>query len=266
MPNYWLSTSILSSSLDVHELEAPLEQISRAGGFIATATLKCPWSNREAVIDDLLSNLVPYPRFPSSGAKARQASATFFGGTIADGGLMVPPYARITVAYSQGEDEDESGNIFSETLEPSAEFITVSPLHFRWGSPTGTELEKEEAPGKLIVGLDYVQTRYGLSTLPAAILEPNVVNDANVAASLLGLTFAPETLLYVNSLPSRNITAGGAEKWTMPSRFSFRSHGWNIFWRKETQTWERIYLDTESGGAPYDNFPLTDFSTAGILV
>lgn len=266
MPNYWLSSSALSTTLGVHELKDPVENSSRTS-FSATAYLKCPWVNRDAVINDLLINLVLYPRLPLYGARATSCSATFFGGTIQDNQLMVPEEAQITVNYTQGQEDDGSGNIFSETLEPNAEFITLNHKKFRWGSATGRKVEPEEAPGKLIVGFDYVQTRYNLSALPIEILSPNVVNDAPVAATLLGLTFPTETLLYVNSVPSRTIDSAGNDKWTMPSRFSYRENGWNKFWNPAAGTngdWERIYKSTEYGGAQYNNFPLEDIS--GLLV
>jgi hypothetical protein len=182
---------------------------------------------------------------------------------------MVPQYAKIVVEYQQGEDveEGEGGAIYSEQLEPTAEFLTVSPKYLRWGSATGDKLTPEEAPGKRILGLDYVQTRYNLSTIPIGILEPNVVNDNPVTATLLGLTFPTDSLLYVNSLPSRTISADGTEGWTMPSRFSIRYTGWNKFWRAKTADWDYMYHSSDSGETGiYYNFPQVDIDALGILV
>lgn len=273
MPNYWLSSEALNIALEVVEetgqSHSVQEQTDAVSGFTASAVLRCPWLNRDEVISDLLGNAVAYARFPDAGAHARTVSCRAADGMfLLDGFLHQPEYAILTVSYSQNEAVDETtGQLFSESLEPNAEFITLDFRKFRWGSATGKKLTAEQAPGKLVIGLDYVQTRFGLPSLPVDILEPGLCNEASITASLLGLTFPAETLMYVNSTPTRTITTAGSAKWQMSSRFSYRKQGWNTFWHEDKSGgpgWDKIFLDEENGGAEYKNFPPGDFT--GVLI
>jgi hypothetical protein len=235
------------------------ENFDTEAGFNASVTLLCNWANRDNVVVDLLGNARKYPRFTDSQARAKSVSIIPFGGFgINDGSLVVPDHAQLTIGY--GLFAEESGEeIISESIEPSAEFLTQPYKDFRWGSAGGDELQPEEAPGKLIIGFDYVQTRYNLSALPTTVLQPGMVNNGIATATLLGLIFPIETLLYVNSLPQRTITTAGSAKWTMTSRFSYRQNTWNKFWRAKSQAWEEMY--TYPAGVLYKNYPLGDFST-----
>jgi hypothetical protein len=266
MPNYWLSTAPTSASLDVSEVgDSRSENFVLGEGLTASVTLQCPWENRLLVADDLLSNVVPYAPYPTLGARATGVAIRGFSGTVADGELCVYELAHLDVSYTQGASPHESGPIISEALEPHAEFITLPPEKFLWGSAdvfAGVKLKDEEAPGKIVRGFDYIQTRYNLVSIPVEVLTPNIVNASPVTASLLGLTFAPETLLYVDSQPHRTITIGGANRYTMTSRFSYRQWGWNRFYRAATETWEQMYVanSSEGPGFVYNNFPTGSFS------
>jgi len=276
MSNYWLSTNTLNATLQVYEVANSVsENVDVKKGFTASAQLMVPWANREQAVTDILINRVLYPRFPLAGARATTASIKPFESlSILDGFLAEPEYAIITVNYNQADDANSDNpddiQYFSESLEPSAEFQTLDYRKFRWGSSTGQKLTQDQAPGRLIIGCDYIQTRYGLPSLPAAILQPGAVNDAPVTAALLGVTFDTETLLYQNSQPQRNISLTGSNFWTMASRFSYRPDGWNKFWN-EGKTggagWDQIYAQDAGGAwAVYKNFPPRDFSADGILI
>lgn len=253
---------------DVHEAEgSPQENFSAETGFNATVMLRVPWNDRYAVMDDILQNQYTYPRCPGSQCNALSGScrpapapgqlvATGTGGSLAE-----YTEALLTILYSQKIHRDEGGgptpDVFAESIEPSAEFITLNPKKFRWGGPAGDKLEPEEAPGKLVVGFDYIQTRYNLTELPIGVLSPGRVNDAVITARLLELDFPIETLLYHNSQPVRTISVNGLNKWMMMSRFGYREQGWNKFWRASPAGYEWIY---EAGGGIYRNFPLGDFT------
>jgi hypothetical protein len=261
--NYWTSSLANDNAWGVcEEFGTTSENADVDNGEMYQATIRCNWANRTNVVNDILGNRLAYPRFLTAGPRARTASIVGKGTPVVanDEKVVIYEQALITITYKIGP-EDSEANVISESLEPAAEFMTQDYTKFRWGSAGGTALAPEEAPGKLVVGFDYVQTRYGLATLPAAILTPGIVNQAIATATLLGLSFPIETLLYMSSTPQRTFTTGGTEGWNMTSRFSYRPNGWNKFWRPETQTWVKQYLATEFGGAEYKNYPLGDFST-----
>ena len=255
--NYFTSSLGQDTTWGISE-QGMSENFDVDNGSTFQSVLICNWANRDDVASDLLGNARPYPRYTASQARAKTASIVPFGGyTIGDGSLQVPLQAKITVTYSRFA-EQSGDDIISESIEPSAEFLTQNPDNFRWGSAGGDELQPEEAPGKLIIGFDYVQTRYKLASIPATVLQPGMVNSGVATASLLGLNFPAETLLYVNSLPQRTLSTTGTAGWNMTSRFSYRENTWNKFWRAKTQTWEEMY--TYPAGVVYKNYPLGDFS------
>lgn len=261
MADFFTTSEALTVALDVVEVGSPTESWNQDGQLTAQVTLACPWNNRLAVIQDIMGYGVYYPRYPLALALPINASITGFSreGSTANLRMVVPDNARITIQYGQGKSKSQSGvDIFSESLEPSFEFITLPFDKFRWANPTdGDKLIADEAPGKLIVGFDYVQTRYQLSSIPTAILNPGIVNQSTVFAATLGISFAPQTLLYMGSVPSRTIKSDGSAAWNMTSRFSFRAQGWNKFWRAKTQNWEQLYLYK---GSSYNNFQAGNLS------
>jgi hypothetical protein len=271
MSNFWTTDLTTDTTLGVFELaNSVTENYDPEKGISAVATVLCPWDNREQVVSVILLNRLPYPRLPLAGALARTASVRpLESQNLADGSLHNPELAQITINYNQLDATDstdpENIQIFSESLEPSAEFQTLDYRKFRWGSSSGKPLTAEQAPGKLVIGMDYVQTRYNVDEIPAIVLQPGQVNNAAITAQLLGLTFPVETLLYQNTQPSRTISTTGDNLWTMASRFSYRPNGWNKFWN-EGKTggagWDVIYAKDNAGAwHEYKNFPPGDLST-----
>jgi len=270
LANY-TSDAIQLSNPSWEEEGSPVETWN-TNGLNVQVTLRSNWADASIVLADILDNVRGYPNLFGTAGKTLSWAAT---GTITptgkqtriDPGKQGASYeqALIQIGYQPSESNDAGGgnsNIFSETLQPNAEFLTVDPKNFTWGSGTGTALNKQEAPGKIIQGFDYVQTRFRLAAIPPVVLTlTDTVNNANVTASLLGLTFAPETLMFNAPTLSRQLNSKGEGLWTMATRYSFRKTGWNKFWRKSTKAYEEIY---EKDGAVYKNFPLADFS--GIIV
>jgi len=239
------------------EAGSPKEQ-SGVGGFGATVTLRCKFEDRQTVMDDILTNDLEYPRKTNSGAFARTGTATPDpkAQTSKDGQGINYEYAFVTINYEQQEFNSGGGGseIISESLTPNAEFITVDPDGLVWGATDGPALKKKEAPGKLILGFDYIQTRYRVSSIATDYL--NLLSHCNnniVTSSLLGLSFGIETVLYNGITPSRTIDSNGTGLWTVPASFGIRPTGWNMFWRAETQAWESIYIE---GGAEFKPVPL----------
>ena len=243
------------TSVNVHEMAGSPQENLTEKGLTATCRLLCDWGDRYTVANEVIGDSILYPHAPGSLARAKTGTIEGFGKCERVGDLVVYTKAIVTVNFEQFDGEDDGVDIFAESIEPLIEFITLSHEDFRWGSDTGDPLLPAEAPGMMIVGFDYVQTRYELSAVPAAVLTAiGHVNSASVSATLLGLTFAAQTLLFSSSVPTRTLKSDGTGKWTLTSRFSFRANTWNKVWRAETETFESIY-HKDGGGTPELIYP-----------
>jgi len=178
--------------------------------------------------------------------------------------------ALVTVEYARTPAENQtSPDAFSESLEPTAEFLTLDPTKFAWlkqGDPAAIyKLAENEAPGKLLRGLAYVHTRYNQTSIPADVQTLlGCINADAVIALTLGRTFEAHTLLYTPPTLIRTVNEEGIGTWTITRRFIYKPNwedgsamGWNYFWRAETQKYERIYLyNTDT---PVDVYPEANF-------
>lgn len=224
-------------------------------GWSGSVTLRCAWSNRLALIADLVGNRRP---FPGTGLtippQCTSASCVPDGGAFsADGQTIVYSEGLVTANYST-----EIIDLVSEVLEPRTEYRTMDYRRFRWGSATGDALLESEAPGMLMKSFDISRTLYQITSIPALYLTAGGhCNNASHTSALLGLTFPAETLMFQPGSIQRTITTAGASKWTVNMKFLYNPNGWNTYYRAKTQTWTRQYL---AGGSVWYNSPLVDMS------
>lgn len=270
MPIAWVT----GGTLEACEMHGSVEESVDVSNFAQSVQLRCPWDDRYGVRDELLFGpsgvegplAWPYHSNPTSFVQA--VSIMPAGGvSTADGDGLTYEEALLNVGFAVGEkkEQGETGtfDFFSEEFNPNAEFLTIDHSNFRWtNASTGDVLQPAEAPGLLIVGADYTQTWYNLSSIHTDFLSLiGSVNSGAHAASLLGLTFAAETLLYTPPTTSRTIKGDGTGLWNLSTTFRFRASTWNKFWRTKTQDFEAMYID---GGSAYKNYPTGSF--ANILV
>lgn len=292
-PTRWLIDSVgdplgIAGTIDVHEVGgdgASLTESFGSKGFTASTILRVPWANRYTVMDALITNNSAYPRAISAGVYATNASSVPAPGQISaeptHEELIVPEYAHITVAYSAGESNGGAGGVtaggerFTESFEPNGRFQTIGVKKLMWRVATvddtgawGPMLTQEEAPSIPQLAMDYVQTRYGLSAIPVEVLKPNHANEDDHSATLLGITFPAETLLYVNSQMQRTTGSGGTSKWTMASRFRYQKDGWNKFWNAKLGEWCEIWTAdfVEGDREKRKPFPLLTATELGHLI
>lgn len=229
-------------------------------GMKAVSEHQGPWHQRWDFINWVLGyGGMIYPWRERSRARAVSTSAYGIGASGCDSqGFMAYKEVVITVNWEPPSDENpETEDLINESIEPTTEFLTLDHEDFRWGSSTGDKLQEAEAPGKLVRGLDYVVTQYQVRRLPSAILSlTGCCNSMPFRTWTLGWSFGAETLLYQPPTLSRKITTDGADAWQVTHRLSYRSTGWNRFWRSKTQSWESIY---HKDGGLYKNFPLGNF-------
>lgn len=265
-----MSIAWLTDTSPPHGLTEPEEMhLSQSENWseekIATVVqLKCAWSQRQGVMSNLLTYAKAWPYHSQATAFAKTGSIQPFPGEAGTrlGSGYSYEFALLTVNFEslnkvEGEDPEEV-TIFSESIEPTAEFLTLPTDGFYWDNTQTVALKEGESPGRLQIALDYCVTFYKLPVIPAAALTLiGKVNNASVSSPSLGLTFAAETLLFNPPRINRNVTINGDNSYTMQCRYSYRPTGWNQFWRAKTQAWASIYDDA---GTQYKNFQTASFA------
>jgi hypothetical protein len=246
---------IYSSAVTCEEVHGSKKETAALTGFSASVSLKCTWADRFALIDDLISNERSWPYFAP--AKARQASITpVYAKYTTATGSQTCEYedAIVSVNYSTEADRD----LVSESIEPTAEFRLLDYRNYRWSAANGLLLNENEAPGQLIRGINIVRTLYNRPFVPSSLLLlPGTVNLAAYSSTLLGLTFAPETLLFGIQPITRSIKLSGSTGYNVTIKMSYKAATWNKFWNQKTNSYEPIY---EYGGAVVKPYTPTSFS------
>lgn len=258
---------------EFEELSGSPKESRDVNGFRHVRKLMVDWRFRHRLLNELLlggGQIYPYDPYTLSRAKSATA-IPFPGGrlsTLSPGVSQAKVHyekALVTVTYESprpGDPEDDgAGQLISEMLEPSAEFLTLDHTLFRWGPVgAGDHLNEQEAPGRLVKTLDYVFTRYGVDTIPpAALTLLGSVNNQVLAANFLGVSFDAETLLYNPPTIERRTDTDGNTKMTIAYRFTYKPEGWNVFWRSKTQQFEPMFI--AGNETPFLNYQLGDFTT-----
>jgi len=251
---------------ECYELDgSPVEEATDTS-FKATVKLRCPWSVRRT----LSAELSDYTTYGGGvvAARARSISIEPFTHVQGADGVLAADYedAIVTVQYVFDKDtpSEDGGDLFSESLEPTAQNLTMPWEPFVWAIG-GQQIEPGEAPAKILRGLDYVLTKYNLASIPAAALTlVGCCNNATVTASTLGLTFAAETLLFNPPTIQRKVSLGASPslKWTATYRLTYNAGGWNKFWhsRATTPLWDSLLVFNGSTYVPYKHYPPAAFS------
>lgn len=249
--------------------------------FSATRTLKCAWDDRHTFARQLRGWIdgdwpdftvhLPH-RYPDiQGAFVRSIAPKGFGKSSAHGSdteRISYAHAELSVGYStkgQGEGGrvgDDPIALVTESLEPAAEFVTLSGKGLEWADTPGEPIEAGDEPTILNRIIDWVYTIHQLTTLPAAFLNlVGSVNNAQVVSHSLNFTFDPEVLLYQGASPRRIITTEGTEAWEVTLRFTARRFGWNKWWRSGYTEPQRLW----NGAIQYKPFPLVNFVNQLVL-
>jgi hypothetical protein len=263
------------ATTDFIELDPSPEEEYTREGMSAVVRYQGPWADRRAFVlamwsqDGGLGKL--YPREPSSGARVSSMRVIPAPGQAlsTDGIHLRYEHAIVTATFktpgrcdaNANEQQPETVDLVSETLEPNAEFMTLDHQSFEWASEDAygsKALLPSEAPGKIVRGLDYCLVFHQVHTLPDAIFDlPGCSNNAVVESKTLRKKFAAETLIFHSPTVCRKWTSAGAGAWEVPIRFSYRKEGWNKFWRSAIQKWDTMNV---RNGAQYRNYPTADFT------
>lgn len=232
------------------------------GEISASVKLMCSWTNRWALVADLLNNLNVLPDYGTGAPVALRASVTPFGDWAQNTQAITYSDALVTVTYGPPKfDEIGAFDIVAESIEPSAEFRILPYQNFRWTDETGDPLLEEEAPGKLEIKLNLVRQIFKVPT-PLSTLTLSAtgkVHNAIYSSPLLGLDFAAETLLYLEPSFERTLRNDGSDGVNYTQKWSIKPEGWNKYWRAKTKQYEEIF-ETSEGGSAYKSYEPADLS------
>jgi hypothetical protein len=229
----------------------------------ASVQLRVAWAQRYAVMENILVNALRWPyHAATTPLRATHGQINTMDGVSITGdepGGNAFEHAILTVDFESAEaTEDEV--VYSESIEPTAEFLTLPHDGLFWDAGATEPIKVAEAPGVLLPGFDYKLTYYNLASIPSAFITLiGKCNDPAVSTSMFG-SLAAETLLYNPPTMSRSLSFGGDNRWTLSTRLTYRYGGWNKHWRVETGAWSYQYR--ESGAA---HKPIIPASFAGIL-
>lgn len=238
------------------ELGSYKEGASRTGSPEASVDLRVAWASRHALMTDLLANARPWPHgtYTRPPVAFSCAIKPFLTTSASVGQSITYDDAIISVVYNH-----QSKDLVSESLEPTADFITLDHRFFRWGAANGPPLKQNEAPGRLRRGLNLARTLYNVpSPLTTQLLTAvGGVNNAQYVSSLLGLTFPIGTLLFTPPNLAITVDTTGTDGYTVAMKFMYRPEGWNKYWRSDAQAYQELFI---VGGSAYKSYPEVSMS------
>lgn len=227
------------------------------GGFKANAEFICKWEERHDLAHEIMGGgrLVGttmvrddperYPFFleafaqdieiePLANSKVLEADPAYPGRCRYEKATVrvtyaVPPYRVVlTGSATQGKDW------VTETIEPSAEFITLPGQKCYWDTSQNEELADNEGPGFIVRMMEWCYTRHKLISIPPEIFTMvGAINETPVKSpTLKGILptdgFPAKTLLYNPPRITRVVLADGTTAYDVEMRFSYRTDDWNL--------------------------------------
>lgn len=254
----------------------------------AVMTLKVRWGDRYQVYDQFVTHFAPYPHqvwgtAGESSVNALRATAgtikpmTSVGVAevlVPGGSIWVYEFAIVEITFgvpkigvpvlTQITDSRGRGDVISETMETTSEFLTLPHEPFEWMSDS-LALTAEAAPGIMHSGLVYTFTRHNVSTVPAQAFDymDTVNNDILTPLSppLAHLRFGQDELLYKGARMQRSADRNLATvKMSISYSFFIRKGGWNKFWRGDTGGFDYLHKKGAAAGAKHLLFPRNDFA------
>ena len=101
-------------------------------------------------------------------------------------------------------------------------------------------------------------TLYDRASIPGDCIDlPGSVNQDQITAQLLGMTFPAQSLLFEGCHLQRKFKTDGTGLWNVTLSFAYRASGWNQFWRAGASQFESLYL--ASDGSTLNPYPPASF-------
>ncbi len=233
------------------------------GLMSASVTLICAYSDRHALVADLVGSRFAWPKgAPGLVPRCYNWSTEFpivppESGSGTDGEAIVYREAEITFEFSTKIIDQ-----YTESIEPASEFLKLDHHWFVW--PDGTELREEEAPGIQQNSINFVRTLLAVSPPLSTALKDLIgyTNSDTCSFSTLGLTALPDTLLFLPPQITTKIDSTNIQKFDITKRFNYNPAGFNTYWRSDAGARQQILV--RGTLTPYNSYPSTTFT--GVLL
>jgi hypothetical protein len=229
----------------------------------------------ECASDDLATLLAYFDTYPNEywpynyGGLSQTAlciEATVYpkpGGKVTSSTTPLIDYGRawIDLTYSTHGMRYVGGRYLWESFDAGLQpYPNLRPMGLLWGSDNQPILNAH-------ISLQVPHGTLKISQFKLAVSPPNLgtlmgcTNNASYTTSMLGYTFATDTLLYAGAHVERGSPGSLTSDWLQAHHvLLYNSIGWNKAWRVETNTFENVLLPT---GAAWK--PQTQASLAGVL-
>lgn len=254
---------------------SPKESKNRAGVNTAIRTLECNWGDRWTLMSEIQNE--DYENQSGTLMVAiSAASAPLLAANT--GSLTIAAYQKaiVTVTYQiLTFESDPGGTNIRESIEPTAEFLSVDGTELRWTNNSGDQVGTGDYPSKLFVGFDYVINKENIIDIPATVL--TLIGKVNAKAvsptseGLNHLTFPAQTLLYQPPSIVRTFNEDGDPAWNISYRLTYKPNidktgtkrGWNYFFRTEKGAggqgdFDKMFIADGNQYVPYET---GDFTT-----
>jgi hypothetical protein len=276
---------------------SPQESVDASGDFKASRQFICPWADRYYIERLLLADGGErYPFRDDINSYCRQVEITPFGSsaTLDSGtGRIVHEKALISAAYGVNRatllqpNPNHAGELFSESYEPTIEFMTLDYRSYQWATacmvPDTVDLETgevltwrpeyalqpDQAPGRQMHGGLYTLERHNMSQVPSTLSSlEGTINAAAFSSITFGRTFPAQSCLLLPS-PTDVSWALVGGTWTpkvsMRLRIQYKNiPSWNKFWRPDLydgsdpdSAWDSILDSNED---PVYSYPVASWA------
>lgn len=237
-------------TVDHEELVPSPHEEYTAQGLMATRTLRCRWQDRNRLAEQLLGfsyasgndvvYRLPHPYPGQNQIVARSARVRPFGdhpSSDASDSVLRYSTAELEVRYQSSEqgsgDETQPGvDVFiEENLESTSEYLVFQ-------NEVNVQVEGDPEPRvetviarRLVIGLTWRVTQRMVPVIPpAALLLTGRINDREIRARTLNVTFPTHTLLYQGFQATRNTMTDGRVTRDLTYLFHYRPEGWQKVW------------------------------------
>lgn len=238
----------------------------------AVMTIKVRWEDRYKIYDRFVTQFEPYPhQVYGTGGDSVVNALRAISGTIKPmtsvgvskvevpgGSIWVYEFAIVEITFGVPEIgipiltlRDQTGggfvgggDVISERMETTSEFLTLPFEDFEWLFDKKA-VTPSAAPGHVLTAWTYTFTRHNVAEVPVQAFDfvDTVNNDILTPLSppLQHLRFGQDELLYKGAALQRSSDRNLATvKMNISYRFHIRKGGWNQFYRGDTGAYDSL--------------------------
>lgn len=253
--------AITTSYVELHKWP---RGVWREGEFFGQRKLLCAWDDMASLANEIGN--YPESAWPASeypwgpaDALARQIRYEPYDAEqkSTSGSFTDYEYGILTVDYSTTGPIYYGGQMISERMATAQKSVVLDYTRLSWVSASnGVNLRPNEAPNIPFYGLQYERTYHRLLAVPGDVLTFVGFCNANTLTSpVLGLSFAPETLVYTGCRIHAVHQIGAMPAYDVTYLFEYWPFGLNKFFRADDNNpdggkgwWTDLYVSNPNGG------------------